>query len=726
MVLADRFSQLFRHLGQLPPDAPVHLQHLVIRVQRAKNQAQQGQGVEGLELLVRLRGRLEELAEGLDELLQGEENDQSRSQWLQLKGEAEKARRDLDRELRKVDSTASTRPQDTIPPAIDPTRRAITRTELDRANFEAFVARMSETKTLKDSQRASLSSLAQRRAKALSTAHSLFLLATSPSTVLPSGQTLSSIFRGRNHAPNPPSRPIDKVSSRLSEGTMGDLEAKLSPYSAIDGSREEAWTMICRILRGACLPLVPERLGNGSVRREVQNLLEGPTSTTTTGESGVSGFDWETVFGKLQTLVGVLRKLCAPVRDPTVAQLLEALKVRDGNAAKGLVAVVASILALAETMQADVESFGKGFKVESMTETDLVEAVRDEARERERKAVRQLLHDETDSDIASIDGEIRLRTTTWVQCNSKIRDKLRDRPSECGSVTREQVAATLVDSLFSEKAISIPPLAPRETTSATAVSSPDDSNPLPPIFYSTSPRLFELQNQFQALAIVACLSSVLVPSTPPITPVPTVSEKPSVVSRLWTIVNSEAASSSSPHSSPPPTPTRLAHLSDEIIAHLDDSDKDGQISPERKTMIRNSVDRILRYQDPVFKLLHGRLRQGVLESLLTALQLQRERRGAATTGAGGGSSDSRQVPTSLRTGRALIPTATSSTTKKRPPSLYTSEHDGSHKDRFELSMSRSIKGYEKLDREVLEIMADKFGPTWEWMEHVWSDVLGWS
>ncbi|GAA5969326.1 hypothetical protein JCM3765_001887 [Sporobolomyces pararoseus] len=716
MSFSSHLVQLIRSLRQLPSQTPSHLQHLSIRVQRAKGQAEQGQGIEGLELLVRLRGRLEELEEGLNEL-QSAADDTERGKWSDLRNEARLAREGLEEELRKatatianaVSSASSTGRHSRSSSTELPHRlnSIYTASSPSTADLDAFLSLIQS----KSSSQPSLSSLAQQRAKSLSQAYSLFLLSTSPSSVLPPGQTLSSIFR---NAANSPSSSFPHSSSTVANSLSQRLstQAQKAYFDAIrtklSVSPFEAWKTISQDLAEACLPLIPGRLGQGSVKRQVEDLLN-----VGTNEEKHKNWKLEEGFETIQTLLGVLRKLCAPARDGQVSGILK--NTESEQSTDRLMEIVRDVLELAKNMQEDLERFRKEVTVESAGDEDILEVVREEATERERKIIGEIVENEGSSRSEDVEREIRAATSNWSRRRTS--SSLTVEETSNSSISKEQIAEALVEALFEDQAVCVPPVPAAVVSSdpSSSHSHPSSLNTLPPIFYSTSPRLFEIQNQFQALTILACLTTILATQLPSSAAQTSLSD---LIPRLWTILNSEipSFSSSSTFPSTSDTPTRLAHLSDEIISNLDKSSSLSEPLDETgKEKIRKSVDRILRYQDPVFKLLQARLKEGLKASFVSSIQ----ELSANGTEKRNGTEERRheQVPTNLKTGRDVKGSAAER--KRGLPSLYTRSRNA-----FEMEVPQ-IKGYEKLSKEIQGTVQEKLVPVWEWMGEVWADVLEW-
>ncbi|GAA5871940.1 hypothetical protein JCM16303_000921 [Sporobolomyces ruberrimus] len=714
---ASRLSKLLQHLGQLPPQTPAHLQHLFIRVQRAKNQAENGEVKKGLELLVRLRGRLQELEEGLVELeMVGSEES---SQWAELRREAETAREGLERELKNATSTIASALSSAnlngrhsrsssveLPRRVPSTNEIVPTPAPPRTDLDAFLSRLEGTQPRSSPSQPSLSDRAHARAKALSDAYSLFLLSTSPSSVLPAGQTLHSIFRkaatSSSSRPSTPSTSIS-LSQRLSvqahSAYFDDLSTKLADSTSPTKARE-AWNQLCQDLADACLPLIPCRLGQGSIKRQVETLLLEKDNVKSKGAINIAAKGFETI----QSLLQVLRQLCAPARDSQVSKLLERSHEEGSRKDLGqLVELVKDVLDLAKDMQEDLERFRNEVKLEMTREDDVLQAVREETGERERKMVREIVSDESEDKATNDDAVIRETTRRWARNESTTHDT--------ETLTKEAVAEALVDALFRDQAIGPPPVPGSTTSSSLSHRMTALTNSVPPILYSTCPRLFELQNQFQALTILACLITIHSSSTSSTSSPRTSSD---YIFRLWTILISEIPSLSTKTSSFSSTPTRLAHLSDEIISHLTEQGT-SQLGEAEKGKVRSSVDRILKDQDPVFKLLRKRLRDGVKIGVVEALR-KRERKleEGATHG------DGRQVPSDLRTGRKTKGMA--STGAKA--SLFSLGKNRRISLREVLSVPH-IKGYEALRVQVDETLKEKFVDVWEWMEEVWGDVLEW-
>ncbi|GAA6060691.1 hypothetical protein JCM10212_005073 [Sporobolomyces blumeae] len=723
MAFAREWSRLLDRLGDLPPTAPAHVQRLVIRLERAKLQAQGADGIDGLERLVRLKGRLSDLREGCDDLVV---LGTDAATWKELAAVTARALEALESEMSTATTAATIRAaaaQDrrrSRSSSAEPPRRQArgggqgerSTTRTSGSTLDAFLARLPATAR---PAHPSLSDLAARRAKALSEAYSLFLLCTSPSSVLPHGQILSSIFHTAASCPATPTVPTS-LASRLSQQAyrayFDHLSDELSESSTPSRQRD-AWAQLSQDLADSALPLIPSRLGRGSVRSAMQEALSRPRRPTTS---------WTVEQGRstLRDLVETLRRLCAPARDAQVASVLASID--SALTPRTVVEAVEATLALANDMSDDLERYRTHAQVQLATDEQVLDAVKEEAGERERKAVRELFP-RSGTDPSDADEKIRSATAEWV---------VRSGPGDGSSadpggqrLDRGQVARAFVECLFRDSAVALPPLPTEPSSSRSSSPVHRGANILPPILYATSPRLFELQNTLQALVILACLVTVVPPPPLPASSQPASASSPSTssaqsdyLSRLWTVLESEFLQAnpsdrpSSATSSPAETiPTRLAHLSDELIAHRRSLLRlSRNLSDEEKTRIASSVERILRYEDPVFKLLKHRLKDGIAEAVLESAMTTNADRSVPPS--------SLHVPTHLRTGRTPP-----STNSARPfSSLADLSTPASRRPTVHV---RPIKGFERLSDRVDRVVQEKLVGVLAWVDEVWGDVLGW-
>ncbi|GAA5929903.1 hypothetical protein JCM1841_001254 [Sporobolomyces salmonicolor] len=724
MSFATRLARLLTQLRQLPPTTPSHLQHLAIRVERARNQAETGEGRDGLELLIRLRGRLHELSEGLAELASGTSGPgNDLAMWSSLLDQVNLAVQELDQEMKDATTAAisqaasssssghsrtlsAERPR-RVPSAAPASSRSPPSAELD-----AFLARAAPR-----SPPPSLSTKAAERATALSDAYALFLLSTSPEAILPPGQSLSSIFRTASRPSSPSTSSFSsRVEQQAHQAYFDSLEETLSSPSSSAGDKRAVWARLCADLAEDVLPLVPSRLAAGSVKQQLETTLR----------SARNGEDWtpDEAASTLRTVLQALQQLCAPARDAQVRDLLSSVSAPSSSLSpSSLVGLVRSTLALAEHMGTDLKTFRRSTVAQLASEEEVREVVKAETGERERKVVRELLGTGGAGEMEA-EREVR-ETKRWVRGKSQEARAGGGGDDEDNTpVSRAEVAAALVETLFEDVAVQLPSFSSSDDApSSSSNDHPTPCNPLPPIFFVLSPRLFELQNTFQAIVILACLVTVVGPPPPPAR----VSDNEShftpndYVSRLWTILQSEIIPAPPSSLSDPPanrdsssSATRLAHLSDELIAyrlslplssspHMDETES---------TRIRSAVERILRYEDPVYRLLKERLKAGVKAALVEAVTASRSEQGTRP-------STSLPPLQNLRTGRSVRPGR-----DEEVSSRSRSAQRGSVRVQVP-----PIKGFERpssLAERVQETVEGRLvGEVWVWMEGVWGGVLGW-
>lgn len=695
---------------------PGHLQHLTIRLSRqfalvltSSASAPNNQH----EHWTRLRGRLEEIEDELRDAATATSNqleptlttaltEQARS-YLALAEGSKTVREQLERELQLHGTQPAATPSRSSPSrdqssSPEPARRrpasSASATAAEGTAQSALEAILQASSSIGPPP--SNTTTAQAKAQTLSSAYTLHLLASSPATILPPGNTLPSLLRSQlsqdpsnptpalSSTPNPPSLQ-DRVASALRTAyfaqAIEDLNTGLEGLDPVASSR--VWTQLRHDLWTSAGPLIPARLGGGSVKKEVEQALTGVEGT----------FEMEKAMEVLRSVVELLGKLCAPARDGQVRDVLGALSSSSGTGsreAEVLVRGVQKALELAEGMQDDLSGFRKNLAGATMSDEELEGMVRREAGERERRAVSEVLDAE--------DGDVEGRTKEWV--GGKLGEQGAAGWTEVGRRC-ELLRNAMWEALFEDQAVAVPhvdspPPLDLTPSSGAAPTAPPSSNLLPPPFYVTSPRLFALQNTLQALVILACLQHLSPPPPPaPAAALPSssASSTPSLQSRLWTLLSS----TSSPETNPTEY-SHLAHISDDILSAWASSRSSplGEAEAEaERTRIRTSVDRILRYEDPVFRLMKGRLKEGLLGA------------GWASEVEGGGA----VVPELMVSGRSL--------------STGVAPVHGSKKERHKKVLLPLVKGFEgSFVRERLEEAAREGLSLLEWAEEVWGEQLG--
>ncbi|TKA56002.1 hypothetical protein B0A53_01705 [Rhodotorula sp. CCFEE 5036] len=620
----------------------------------------------------------------------------------------------------------------------------------------------------------------QRRAQALSDCYTLARLAKSG--VVPSGKPLSALLRlGRGSGSGGGGGGGDGTAASASRERAA-LEAQIKAQlrrAYFDsfrpllrpghngGQRAAAWTRLAQDLVEAVVPLVPPRMSadpalypssaaaaaagghrTSSMRAAVERDLLLTASTT---PQAAEEKEEEECLPRLERLVRVLQRLCAPARDPDVRAILDKLgaatgpgttaKPSDRSArAAGPHHQAEQSAAAAVTSSSDLPSTTSQSQSQPDLVVDLVREILDLA-----KAMRaDLDRFHTELKNQAVSSNNTTTTTLSEQELERVVEReaaMRERAVviEC----REEFALALVETLFASQPVAVPSL--EETPPLPPV---ERNNLLPPPLVVLAPLLFELQNQLQALVILACLativsSTVAVASPPP--PVAAAADASALLEGLWTILDMNitrtrpaakeervvpgsdktSAAADDDEEEAEEDGTRLAHLADEILAHLVATSQDrppteraADPDPQLAKRVRASVDRILRYEDPVWKLFSKRL-EGAVKTALVDLT-----RSVAVT-----STEDQvqpQVPAHLRTGR--------STGHRRfplpPPPPRTGAKRRAAADLVAALQPIKVKGFDKpafLADKVSELVSDRLvGEVWVHVEEVWGTILGWA
>lgn len=401
----------------------------------------------------------------------------------------------------------------------------------------------------------------------------------------------------------------------------------------------------------------------------------------------------------LREVLASLRERCAPVRDPEVEALQRPLadpptpSPRSVALATLVVETARSILKLSEIMKDDLSQFVLG----NMSEQQLSSLVAKQARTTEREIVVNIWHRE----------KIIRGWTSWL-------DKAQP-PAHLCSISAGfgfLWIVRVVQALGSSSPVSCPlpsktiRLSPTESASydsnETMESSTRDANVLPAVFFFLAPTLLKIQNYLQALVIAAALRIL--------TRLPTLtrsshsdSEPPDpdlFMSRVWTLLRAEIAGE------PDASDTKLINLADEVVrARIQAT---AALTKEDEAVLRAAVDRTLRPEDPVYKLLQRRL----LTELSNLLVKRRQWDGAQNASA--------TAPAILRAGRD------GERAGKRPRLVLDLEDMDEPRipPRSSPRMVIDVKGFEDplLSRATAEIF-EQVSSCLEWVGSVWSDVI---
>jgi hypothetical protein len=361
----------------------------------------------------------------------------------------------------------------------------------------------------------------------------------------------------------------------------------------------------------------------------------------------------------------LLADLDAPLSPVAASSPSSSIRTSTSQLASLIINTAKSIIALADTMKADLNQFTLG----SMTETQLREVVVEQAKKREKELVLDIWGD------SDQDGRQRVQVLwqTWV-------NELEDPASEVQPGDRW--IRRLVQSLGSTKAVSctIPDLISSENLT------PNDivGNRLPPQFFFAAPRLLYAQNYLQGLVVAASLRSLT--RLPPLTLGDTRSHD--FMERIWSLLKAEIDEEDTSTSG-----TKIINFADEVVRarRLVSAPDEAE-----EAQLRAAVDRTLQYGDPVFLLLQKRL----LAALARQLCELRSHTNVL----------SNQVPERMQTGRTL---GTERAGKR--PRLMGGE---------QTSVAPPVKGFE--DPVLVNGIADVLGKIHrhiQWLDIVWKDDM---
>lgn len=734
-----------------------HLDRATIRLERAYAALKLAGTRAPAQLLVRLRGRAQELEAAL-----GEAEVQASTRTTLL---ARKVVDQIDHHLAEATASEERSPDDgtghsRTPSADLPRRVPAQSAEVSGPSEQSAPARHPRAPSLGPGQGDDAAAIVARRAKALSDCFFLHRLATGQVLANTSLSTvLRATFAARQSAEPAGSDPTngvcvgsatlatdleDRIRSQLRrayfdsfrqafKASDSDLDPDAFASITLSDQRQPAWNRLARDLVDATTGLIPSRLRTD--RSLYPSSSDGSTMRAAVEQDLTSEqlpsdrAHFETAcLGKMTRLARVLQRLCSPARDAQVWTLLDSLEPpapTSGASAVSLVDLVERVLDLAEAMRGDLDRFKSAASehmVDAMSEADLQEIIKQEAAELERATVTEWCGGE--------EG-VRWSLRAWIRRDflTPATSSSEARPVPSPEPTRVDFIGALVDSLFSTRSVALTDLgrlvtnpselsrpAAEATAAEPVASTARDDNPLPPALVVLAPLLFELQNLLQALGILAAIATLLVSTVGPAEGSHGLDR---LFRRLWTILEQNISCAPS-HSAERRSDsevddastfehadsTRLANLADELVSYLSQP-TNGRTPPQLATMerVRSGVDRILRYEDPVWKLLMRRLRDGAQAALLRATAEENRRPNGATPSA--------SVPSALRTGQmARSRPAPAANEYERPSPLIS-----------------PIKGFDHppfLAAKVEEVLQTKLlVGVYRHVEQVWGDVFRW-
>ncbi|KAG6334249.1 hypothetical protein ID866_4840 [Astraeus odoratus] len=503
----------------------------------------------------------------------------------------------------------------------------------------------------------------------LNKAYFLHLLAADRSQVLPPGKSLLSVMSHAHTASEDGPKPTlrNKVEDLVHKAFWDEaLETLSNPEPATQLVRLK---LLYNDLHIALSSLLPPR------HPVLVSLSSPPSPTSSPLESAVS---------LLRVLLSSLQERCAPVRDSEIESIRQNLdnpplySSRPAALARLVADTVKSILEISEVMKDDLSQFVLG----RMTEQQLMSVVSKQAKTIERQVT---------IDIWRKDRVMQGWRLWLERLQAPFPSLGSASPLSCPLPTR--VVPTTQSSQDDPEAW---------TSSLHAtLTSIDQDNILPPIFFFSVPSLVKIQNDLQALVIVAVLhplarSPLLAQGTTTNTTDPTFSE------RVWTLLQADIAGESDVGD------TKLVNLADEVVrAHMQGG---STLSKEEEARLRTAVDRTLKPTSPVFILLQKRLFSALVTALVHA------RMGSHTSPERG------TGPSILKSGQDR------GRAGKRPRLVLDPEDiDKQFSVRFHPSEANrpvAIKGFEDpaLDRAISAVFG-RLDEQLRWVEDVWEDVI---
>lgn len=514
----------------------------------------------------------------------------------------------------------------------------------------------------------------------------MYSLANFPSKILPPGKTLSSLLKAATAEKGKQVEVLEEDVNSLEARVRRTVESAYfdnikSILSSINSSQEEKnslWYQCLNDLWEASSSLIPSRIKEKAALQIEFTLI--------------SNFSPPVATSTLHHLISILAKLTAPIRDTQVYELLSSISLPSSTPTPSsstvtpttklsslllpspaltvseLISAVQSTLAFTKIMQSDLDQFKKNLvQATPPTEYELNGLVTFEAKRREREVVERYYQ--------NLGLELNKEMRDWIRRNGGSKSNGRSAEATNLSDRSVEVSNGPVGTVFAEVAVEFPLSSPN--SSSTLASS---TNVLPPIFIIPSPTIYKLQNQVQALIILACLLSLA----------PRLTE--ATTERLWTILTFDLSSTAATSED-----TKLINISDEIIRSTIESSNFGD--PDKLEIeidrIRKGVDRIIKYTDPVFGLLRTRLLLAMKEGLQSAFASNLV--------------DMTDTPAIMRTGRTIGSTA--SEINAAPE----------FQSRVFLPLVKGFDRYSVFTREML-IVAQELESVLNWSLDTWSDV----
>ena len=320
----------------------------------------------------------------------------------------------------------------------------------------------------------------------------------------------------------------------------------------------------------------------------------------------------------LHDVLVALRQRCAPVRDVSIDEILHQIDHRSPSASTGelaelIVSTTRSVLELSVDMRNDYSDA----VLTTVSEQELTDMVATIAETQERSLVLQLWKSKEtmrEAWLYWMGGFQPGGPTRHVQQNQLWILKLIESLGKPHAVASQLVGSSRLRGIVDDSGRSDPDAGGERDL--------ESLNVLPPQFLFSGPTLFRLQNYLQALTIAASLKS-LVPDprtttkfSPPLQPQtddPAFSAGWTFIKRVWTLLESEIEENYTGLSK-----TKIINLADEVVMTHRRALPPGVtvLDARLEQRLRDTVDRILRADDPVFVLLQKRLLVALSTTLL--------------------------------------------------------------------------------------------------------------
>ncbi|BGP01486.1 hypothetical protein RTG_02721 [Rhodotorula toruloides ATCC 204091] len=705
-AFAVHLDRLLVQLRDLPSSSPPRLAHLTIRLERAYADLRAVGTPAPAELFIRIRSRLQELGEGLREARSAGVEAGGAVSWEQLDADTREVERDLVGLLERSAGTASTGGGHSRTPSADLPRRIPAPPQLPTStpvHPPSHAAAPPRTSNATDPP--ATSPVRPVSPSIFNPAFLSYHLCIEASALIPEERSMGGMLREILFAPSDAPDALDRLRGRVAEqfkrAYFEPFEATLSSDTSTAAEKAKAWDGLWHDVKDAALPLAEMYLevkeGEDSAKRFRQEA-EAPLAL-----AGQDGFDASAALARLESIVGVLKRYSVPRGEMVSAILDNIISAKSSsNPSRNLVDLVRQLLELVNKLEEDLRAShnrlmqNKSFLSDADIERVAQEQMRSKAHAEERRVI---------SEVFGGTAGVVAVTRVWLS-----QEVGPDGPlGESTVLPKDLVANSLVEMLFKDQAVDFH----------------NEQNCPPPIFFIPLFALVYLQNQFQALIVLACLAT-LVGSTPAPSCTSSISAPDNLtpfVERLWTILQSEIGPTAlrrtpmagDPSSNAPPSATRIANLADEVISHRRTMlvASGATLSSEEEARLRAGVERILRYEDPVYKLLKGRLKASV-EAALVDFATQ-------VPGGEAGAAGSSSAPSGLRTGRS----------SQNPPAPFAALRDvlsklspGPPPRTLQLQPAKGFERPAFLREKVEEVVRTRLiANVWEWMEESWSDVL---